>query len=206
MCLIGIFIHPINEWPGGHSKSDIIIAASTNIQHTTFGIKAKFVILITKWLFEIKGQIKCVININIGSCHPKTNWLWYCEDVAKSMFSHASPQEEIIVIVILQARVNFDLWPSVEILHCHDGLFLLMNGQSSGKSDKYLLSLSRLIALISLFQHFKLKLRSLSKIYLPQVGSSHEFDLFLTYLHLFRNKCAKYKLQICEFSCFDRFM
>jgi hypothetical protein len=28
--------------------------------------------------------------------------------------------------------------------------------------------------------------------------SSHEFDLFLTYLYLFSNKCAKYKLRICQ--------
>jgi hypothetical protein len=31
---------------------------------------------------------------------------------------------------------------------------------------------------------------------LPQVGSFHEFDLFLTYLYLSSNKCAKYRLWI----------
>jgi hypothetical protein len=36
------------------------------------------------------------------------------------------------------------------------------------------------------------KLRcELSKIYLPQVGSSDELPYFLTYLYLFINKCAK---------------
>jgi hypothetical protein len=30
---------------------------------------------------------------------------------------------------------------------------------------------------------------------LPQVGSSDEFDLFWTYLHLFSDKGAKYKLE-----------
>ena len=55
-----------------------------------------------------------------------------------------------------------------------------------------------LSTLIHLFKHFKCELSKLrcklSKKYLKKVRSSDEFDLFLTYLYLFRDKCAKYKL------------
>ena len=67
----------------------------------------------------------------------------------------------------------------------------------SRKSEKNLLFLADLV--IRLFQCFKAELGELryklSQIYLRQVRSSDEFDLFLTYLYLFRNKCAKYKLR-----------
>jgi hypothetical protein len=72
---------------------------------------------------------------------------------------------------------------------------------ASGKSRKNLSSLADLPPYLTYFSNlgrFKCKLSDLrcelSKIYLPEVGSSDELTYFLTYLYLFCNKCAKYQL------------